>query len=44
MWPLLPDYARDLFVRQVQVMERLNPDLRKAMAERGLEPPEPPGN
>lgn len=42
MWPLLPDYAQDHLQNQVKLMERLNPDLREAMAERGLELPEPP--
>jgi hypothetical protein len=42
MWSLLPDYARELFARQVKVMTYLNPDLRAAMREAGMEVPEPP--
>ena len=44
MWPLLPDYAQDHLHNQVKLMEKLNPDLRQAMAERGLELPKPPEN
>lgn len=40
MWPLLPDYARIHFKQQVELMERLNPDLRRVMAERGLSLPD----
>jgi len=43
MWPLLPDYAHDIFVRQVEGMELYNDDLRQAMADAGLDvPPRPP--
>lgn len=43
MWPLLPDYAHDIFVRQVKAMEIYNDDLRATMAEHGLDvPPRPP--
>lgn len=43
MWPLLPDYAHDIFVRQVKGMELYNDDLRQAMADAGLDvPPRPP--
>jgi len=40
MWALLPPYAQDHLARQVKLMERLNPDLRAAMAERGWDLPD----
>lgn len=43
MWQLLPDYAQDHLQRQVQLMEKLNPDLRRAMAERGWDLPDVDG-
>ena len=43
MWPLLPGYAHDIFIRQVQAMEIYNDDLRRAMAAAGMDvPPRPP--
>lgn len=43
MWPLLPDYAHDIFIRQIKGMELYNDDLRAAMVAAGLDvPPKPP--
>lgn len=39
MWPLQPDYAKDIFYERVKFMEVANPHVRANMRAAGIEPP-----